>query len=308
MKKPISRHLKAVLLAVLVTFVWSTSWIFIKFGLKEIPPLTFAGLRYFLAFLCLFPFLFQKDNLNQVKHFHKSDWIQLTFLGIISYSFAQGFQYLGLSFLPTVTVGLLLNLTSLFVAFSGMFVLKEKPSNLQWVGVGVNLLGILIYFLPVGLQNGDWLGFLFVGISLLANIVGSLQGRAINRSEKYNVLVVTIISMGIGSTIMLVSGLIMQGLPKISLIGWGIVFILAVLNTAFAFTVWNYIQRTLPAMESSFINSTNIVQIAILSWIFLGEKLTGREIFGLALTVLGVLIVQINVRPKLPKIPLAEQN
>ena len=303
MKKPISRHLKAVLLAVLVTFVWSTSWIFIKFGLKEIPPLTFAGLRYFLAFLCLFPFLFQKDNLNQVKHFHKSDWIRLTFLGIVSYSFAQGFQYLGLSFLPTVTVGLLLNLTSLFVAFSGMFVLKEKPSSLQWVGVGVNLLGILIYFLPIGFQNGGWLGFLFVGISLLANIVGSLQGRAINRSEKYNVLVVTIISMGIGSTIMLVSGLIMQGLPKISLTGWGIVFLLAVLNTAFAFTVWNYIQRTLPAMESSFINSTNIVQIAILSWIFLGEKLTGREIFGLALTVFGVLIVQINIRPKLPRIP-----
>ena len=301
MKKPISRHLKAVLLAVLVTFIWSTSWIFIKFGLKEIPPLTFAGLRYFLAFLCLFPFLFQKDNLNQVKHFHKSDWIQLTLLGIVSYSFAQGFQYLGLSFLPTVTVGLLLNLTSLFVAFSGMFVLKEKPSSLQWFGVGVNLLGILIYFLPIGFQNGGWLGFLFVGISLLANIVGSLQGRAINRSEKYNVLVVTIISMGIGSTIMLVSGLIMQGLPKISLTGWGIVFLLAVLNTAFAFTVWNYIQRTLPAMESSFINSTNIVQIAILSWIFLGEKLTGREIFGLALTVLGVLIVQINIRPKLPK-------
>ena len=301
MKKPISRHLKAVLLAVLVTFIWSTSWIFIKFGLKEIPPLTFAGLRYFLAFLCLFPFLFQKDNLNQVKHFHKSDWIQLILLGIVSYSFAQGFQYLGLSFLPTVTVGLLLNLTSLFVAFSGMFVLKEKPSSLQWFGVGVNLLGILIYFLPIGFQNGGWLGFLFVGISLLANIVGSLQGRAINRSEKYNVLVVTIISMGIGSTIMLVSGLIMQGLPKISLTGWGIVFLLAVLNTAFAFTVWNYIQRTLPAMESSFINSTNIVQIAILSWIFLGEKLTGREIFGLALTVLGVLIVQINIRPKLPK-------
>ena len=165
----------------------------------------------------------------------------------------------------------------------------------------MNLLGILIYFLPIGFQNGVWLGFLFVGISLLANIVGSLQGRAINRSEKYNVLVVTIISMGIGSTIMLVSGLIMQGLPKISLTGWGIVFLLAVLNTAFAFTVWNYIQRTLPAMESSFINSTNIVQIAILSWIFLGEKLTGREIFGLVLTVLGVLIVQINIRPKLPK-------
>jgi len=289
------------LLAVLVTFIWSTSWIFIKIGLKEIPPLTFAGLRYFFAFLCLLPFLFQKENLNQVKHFHKNDWIKLTILGVVSYSFAQGFQYLGLALLSTVTVGLLLNLSSLFVVFSGMIVLQERPTKLQWVGVAINLLGIFVYFMPVGFQNGGWLGFVFVGISLAANIAGAIQGRAVNRSEKYNVLVVTVISMGIGSTIMLGSGLILQGLPKISLTSWGIVVLLAVLNTAFAFTAWNYVQRILPAMESSFINSTNIVQIALLSWIFLGEKLTGREIFGLALTVIGVLIVQINVRPTIQK-------
>ncbi len=289
------------MLAVLVTFIWSTSWIFIKIGLKEIPPLTFAGLRYFFAFLCLLPFLFQKENLNQVKHFHKNDWIKLTILGVVSYSFAQGFQYLGLALLSTVTVGLLLNLSSLFVVFSGMIVLQERPTKLQWVGVAINLLGIFVYFMPVGFQNGGWLGFVFVGISLAANIAGAIQGRAVNRSEKYNVLVVTVISMGIGSTIMLGSGLILQGLPKISLTSWGIVVLLAVLNTAFAFTAWNYVQRILPAMESSFINSTNIVQIALLSWIFLGEKLTGREIFGLALTVIGVLIVQINVRPTIQK-------
>jgi drug/metabolite transporter (DMT)-like permease len=299
--KNLSIHLRAVLLAVLVTFIWSTSWIFIKIGLKEIPPLTFAGLRYFFAFLCLLPFLFQKENLNQVKHFHKNDWIKLTILGVVSYSFAQGFQYLGLALLSTVTVGLLLNLSSLFVVFSGMIVLQERPTKLQWVGVAINLLGIFVYFMPVGFQNGGWLGFVFVGISLAANIAGAIQGRAVNRSEKYNVLVVTVISMGIGSTIMLGSGLILQGLPKISLTSWGIVVLLAVLNTAFAFTAWNYVQRILPAMESSFINSTNIVQIALLSWIFLGEKLTGREIFGLALTVIGVLIVQINVRPTIQK-------
>jgi drug/metabolite transporter (DMT)-like permease len=77
---------------------------------------------------------------------------------------------------------------------------------------------------------------------------------------------------------------------------------LAVLNTAFAFTVWNYIQQTLTAMESSLINSTMVVQVAILTWIFLGEKLTGREIFGLVLTVIGVLIVQINIHPRSKKI------
>ena len=39
--------------AVIVTFLWSTSWVLIKLGLEEIPAINFAGLRYTLAFLIL---------------------------------------------------------------------------------------------------------------------------------------------------------------------------------------------------------------------------------------------------------------
>jgi drug/metabolite transporter (DMT)-like permease len=46
---------RAILQALLVTFLWSTSWVLIKFALNDIPPLTFAGLRYTIAFLVLLP-------------------------------------------------------------------------------------------------------------------------------------------------------------------------------------------------------------------------------------------------------------
>jgi drug/metabolite transporter (DMT)-like permease len=290
-----SQHLKAVLLGLLVTFIWSTSWVLIRIGLKDIPALTFAGLRYFLAFLCLLPFLFQKENLNQIKRFSKHDWFRLALFGLVIYTLAQGSQFLALAYLPTVTVSLLLNLMTLFVAFAGMVVLNERPTWLQWLGVGLNLVGVIIYFLPASFTSTSWLGFLFVAISLLTNIIGTLQGREINRSREYSVMVVSIISMGIGSTLMLGAGLVTQGLPKISLMSWGIVILMAVLNTAFAFTAWNYVQANLTAMESSLINSTMVVQVALLAWVFLGEKLTGREILGLALTIVGVLIVQLNI-------------
>ena len=52
-----SSHLRAVLQAFLVTVLWSTSWVVIKLGLKDVPALTFAGLRYSLAFICLLPFI-----------------------------------------------------------------------------------------------------------------------------------------------------------------------------------------------------------------------------------------------------------
>jgi drug/metabolite transporter (DMT)-like permease len=43
----------AVFQALFVVFLWATSWVFIKIGLQEMPPLIFAGLRYILAFICL---------------------------------------------------------------------------------------------------------------------------------------------------------------------------------------------------------------------------------------------------------------
>jgi drug/metabolite transporter (DMT)-like permease len=290
--------LKAILLALLVTFIWSTSWIFIKIGLKEIPALTFAGLRYTLAFLCLVPFLFAKGARQEMKQLKAADWMRFALLGVVIYTLAQGGQFLGLAYLSTVSVSLLLTLTSIFVAFSGIFILKEKPTWLQWIGVGINLLGVLIYFYPTSFNNAEWLGLFFVAISLSANIGGALMGRAVNRQVQYSPLIVTVISMGFGSVLMLAGGLIFQGLPVISLISWGIIILLAIVNTAFSFTVWNYTLQTLSAMESSLINSTMLVQVAILSWIFLGDKLDIKEIAGLFFAALGVIIVQLRVKNK----------
>ena len=66
MKIKFSAHITAIMLALFVTFLWSTSFIIIKLGLKEIPPLVFAGLRYSIAFVVLLPFLFTNKNVKKV--------------------------------------------------------------------------------------------------------------------------------------------------------------------------------------------------------------------------------------------------
>ena len=48
MQRSPSSNLIPVLQALFVTFLWSTSWVLIKVGLKEIPAISFAGLRYTL--------------------------------------------------------------------------------------------------------------------------------------------------------------------------------------------------------------------------------------------------------------------
>ena len=289
-------HLKAILLALLVTFLWSTSFILIKLGLAEIPPLTYAGLRYSLAFSCLLPFAFNRKNKAVIKTLTKIDWFKLISYGLLFIAITQGTMFMGLKLLPTVTVSLWLNFTPLIVAIIAIFFLREYPTVFQWGGAVLFIFGILTYFFPISLSESQGLGLIVMTVGVLANSSSSVLGREINRSGKVNPLVVTVISMGIGSIVLLASGIIVQGLPPISTQNLLYLLWLAVINTALAFVIWYYTLRTLTAMESSIINGTMLIQIAILAWIFFCEGITLQEIIGMSIAALGTVLVQLRGR------------
>lgn len=292
----IESHLKSIFLALLVTFLWSTSFVIIKIGLAEIPPLTFAGLRYTIAFICLLPFAFTKTNSLIIKNLGKKDWLKLILLGFLFYIFTQGTQFIGLSLLPAVTVSLWLNFTPLIVAVMAIFFINEIPNKLQWTGVVIFIIGIFIYFFPTGFSENQITGLIVITVGVLANSASAVLGRNINSESKINPVVVTVISMGIGSIILLIAGVLLQGLPAISTNNILYLLWLAIINTAFAFTLWNLTLRTLSAMQSSIINGTMLIQIAILAWIFLGESVSLKEGIGMLIAASGALLVQLRIR------------
>ena len=199
---------------------------------------------------------------------------------------------MGLQLLPAVTVSLWLNFTPLVVVVMAIFFLKEYPKVLQWTGAVLFIIGILTYFFPISLSGSQELGLFIMTIGVLANSSSSVLGRDINRSGKFNPLVVTVISMGFGSVVLLITGLVVQGLPSISTENIFYLLWLAVVNTAVAFVLWNYTLKTLTAMESSIINGTMLIQIAVLAWIFLGEEISLQEVTGMSIAAIGAVLVQ----------------
>jgi drug/metabolite transporter (DMT)-like permease len=218
----------------------------------------------------------------------------LLVLGFLFYAVTQGAQFVGLAYLPAVTVSLLLNFTTIIVALLGIFMLAERPTALQWGGVLLNIVGNVIYFYPVSFPASQVVGLIVVVVGVLANAVSSILGRRINREGELPPLAVTVVSMGSGAIVLLAVGTFVQGFPRLNPTHWAIIGWLAVVNTAIAFTLWNHTLRTLGAMQSSIINSTMLVQIAILAWLFLGEQFTWQEGIGMALAGFGALIVQLR--------------
>ncbi len=140
-------------------------------------------------------------------------------------------MFLALATLPDNIVSMLLNLTSVFVGIAGIFLLKERPSPLQWAGIGLAALGVGIYFFPIALPQAQIVG---VGIGLfcmLMNVASSLFSREVNQGATLPLLVVTFVSMGVGSVLMLITGLAVQESGTLTGRDWLIIAWMAVANT-----------------------------------------------------------------------------
>ncbi|PKN93736.1 MAG: hypothetical protein CVU44_07935 [Chloroflexi bacterium HGW-Chloroflexi-6] len=289
-----STRLTAILQALLVTVLWSTSWVLIKIGLRnDLPALSFAGMRYSMAFLFLVPAVLASPRERAVlKSLTRRDWLILAGLGVITYSFAQSAQFISLAYLPSAMVSLLLNLSPAAVGIMSIFWWNERPNRLQWLGIALSLAGTLLYFLPIAEGGLALAGIVAALVALLTNSAATLFGRHINLKSHLTPLTITFVSMGIGSGLMLLSGGMLYGFGNPSLSDWGIIAWMALVNTAFAYTLWNHTQRSLTPVESSIINNLMMPLIAFFAWVFLGETLSIKEIWGLVLVGVGVLIVQ----------------
>lgn len=289
------QHRVAVAEALFVTLLWSSSWVIIKFGLEELPPITFSGLRYLIAAIILMSIILSQRDLRRALQLQSREWwLRVTGYGLVFVAITQGAQFIGLDLLNAITVSLLLNLTPILVLVLGAISLKEKPDGKQIVWICVGGVGVLIYFHPIDLPLNQLVGLAVVLIGVIANATSSIMGRAINRNKMVPPIVVTGVSITIGSLVLVAAGIIFEGTTSASPTSMIYLLWLGIVNTALAFTIWNRAMQTLRAIDVSIINGTMLPQIVVLSIVFLGEQPTLLDYFGLILVGVSAFFVQWN--------------
>ncbi len=288
-----SGRVRAIAEALFVTVLWSSSWILIKFGLPDAPPLTFAGLRYSIAFVCLVPIAAAKARRMELSRLRGRDWAVLGALGLVFYAVTQGAQFFALAHIPAQTASLILSFSPVAVALLSAAFIGERPRTVQVAGVSIYLLGAALFLLPVTVSGAYGLGLTAAVAGMAANAVSSVLGRHANRSMPASPVTITVVSMGIGGATLLFTGIAIEEAPVLSARFVAILLWLSIVNTAFAFTIWNRTLATLTALASSVINGTMLIQIAVLAWIFLGESPGPRQLVGLILAGAGGLAVQL---------------
>ena len=282
-------HPRALLAALFVTALWSSSWIIIRFGLDDegLTPLAFAGIRYGGAAVVLAAVALGRGATRaRIAALDAGDWARLAALGLVMYTLTQGAQFVAIDNQPAATTSLVLSMTPVAVALVAGRSIGERPLARQVIGALAVATGAALYF--SGSLKATTIGMVAASVALASGVGASLLGRSANRDLSTSPLVITTASMAIGSAVLIVVGIAVEGVPSITARGAVIIGWLAVVNGALAFTLWNHSLRTLTATESAVINNTMLVQIAALAWIFLGEAPGAIQIVGIVLVTLGI--------------------
>jgi len=284
----------AIIEGLLVTIIWASSFVFVKVALAYMGPFTIAGLRYFLGFLILLPFVVPR--LRALRGLPPRLWIRLFVIGIVAYTIANGAFYLSLRYLPAVTLSFVLSLGPLLVLFAGVVWLQEIPARLQVIGVVICLVGGALFFSP-GLRGGEPLGMAIGAVGMISFVAFGILAREVARDRHIDALSRTAIPLAVGGVSLLLIAIPLEGLPTLTLNGWAIVLWLALVNTSLAYVLYHHSLQELTALEMNVLLNLCPLGAALLDWLLLGETLTPVQILGMIVVIFGVTLVQ-QMRPR----------
>ncbi|MEJ2412468.1 MAG: EamA family transporter [Anaerolineales bacterium] len=279
------------LTALLVTIIWSSTFVIVKFGLETLGPLTIAGLRYTVGACALLPFLFLRKT--ERKPISRSLWLRLILIGISSYTIGNGALFWGLKFVPATTGSFLMGLIPLLVMIGGAIFLREFPTGWQILGVLISLLGSGVFFWG-GLKPGEPLGIAVLAFGLVGFMAFSLLGRGIARERSLDTLALTTLPLLIGGLVSVFLALGVEGVPKFTPRAILVVLWLALVNTSLGYLLYNHALRDLTALEMNMVMNLTPLFTALFSWLLLGERLKIYQGIGMLVMIAGVVLVQVG--------------
>ena len=284
---------RAVGLAVAASLLWAAAIILIKLGLEDIPRLTFASLRYLVGAVTLLVWRTARRG-RGLPRFTGTTWRWLIALAVLLYAVVPATQFISLDLVDAVTFNFIFQAgIPLVTALLAGAVLREPTSRWEWVGVGVVVVGIFMFY-PAVPQGNEATGIIFAVVAAVGIGGSNLLQRIVMRSGEVAAVDAAVIPMTIGSLGLLVLALSVEPFPDLGLEQVALILVLGVVNTALAFTLWHHAMRTLNALHAGIIASGQVVEVPILALVILGESLTAGRGFGSIIVLAGILVVHFS--------------
>jgi drug/metabolite transporter (DMT)-like permease len=208
---PANRRLKAIVAFAGLCVVWGSTWLAIKVGLRDLPPISFAGIRFALAALILFAIV----AVRGVRlPWAARDWRLLLWTGFLTITINYALVFWAELHISSGLAALLNATIPLFGLPLAHRALAAEPmtSHKVW-GVLLGVLGLAIVFGAQLGGNGTLAAWASAGV-VVASLAGAQAGVLIKaKGIHLDPAVLAGVQMAAGSVPLLLGGVALEGNP-----------------------------------------------------------------------------------------------
>src|SRR5437016_6899371 len=284
--------------------VWSSTWLAIKIGLRDLPPISFVAIRFLIAIVVLVAVSAGRTRLLPMR---RNDYAMLAITGILM--FAVNYTLLFWAELH-VSSGLAAVLQATIPIFGMIFahwMLPDEPLRLQKLG------GALVALAGVTVICGRLLGFngplaFWGGVGV---VFGAASAAFANveikaRSIQFAPAMLAAWQMIFGIAPLLVLGFAVDGNP--ARFHWTAMALfcllyLAVIGSALTFLLLYWLLPRLTVAQLQSISLITPPGAVMLGWLIGGETFLVWSLLGAAFVLVGVWMIFRKAKEREPVIP-----
>jgi drug/metabolite transporter (DMT)-like permease len=284
--------MKSRLVWLILCVIWGSTWLFIKLGLENLPPITFAGIRFVIA--CAIIYLLIRARGIALPD-NRRDWGLLALTGVLSFSLNYGLVFWGEQY---ITSGLAAVLQATLPAFGLVIAHFHLPGErMTWskiFGVVLGFAGVAVVFSnQLAIAGGKALaGSVALVLSAFFAAYSNVLVKAYGR--KLEPAILSGGQMFFGLIPLLLIGIPLEGNPfryhwtPLALLS---LLYLAVVGSVIAFMLYYWLVHHMDVTKTMLISLVTPVVAVVLGMVVLGEDLSWRTVAGGIMIMVGVRFV-----------------
>ena len=282
-----------ILVWLILCLIWGSTWIFIKIGLNDLPPITFAAARFVLAVALLLPFIrFRNLPIPRTA----SAWKLIAITGVLQFSINYSTVFWSEQYISSGLAAVLQAMITVFgLLLAWIFLPAEKITGLKIFAVCLGIVGVAVIFLEQ-LQVENFMAFLGC-VAIVVGAYAAAQASILIKAKAGGIhpAVLLCAQMICGLPPIIVYALAREGDPLSLNWSWTAIFsvlYLTVVGTIAAFWLYYWLLSRIESTKAMMISLVTPLIAVVIGAVVLGERLPPQTLFGgvLILASIGLIV------------------
>jgi drug/metabolite transporter (DMT)-like permease len=276
----------------LLCLIWGSTWMFIKLGLQDLPPFTFAGVRFVIAALILTGVVAWRRRPLPRK---LGQWGLIAVTGLLSFTINYGTVFWGEQRTSSGLAAILQTMIPVFGFLLAHYYLPEERITVtKLFGVLLGIAGVVLIFSNQTTHEGP--AALWGSVAIVVGAFGAAYANVLVKARGGGIDLATLVlgQMVCGLIPLLIVGVTTEGNPfKLQWTPMALISLsyLALVGTVIAFLLYYWLVRRIKVTNTMLIPLVTPFIAVILGMLVLHESLTWRIVGGGAGIMAGIGLI-----------------